>query len=498
MRRGSVTVFLALVLVLVLSFVCSLLEGARLLCIRAEAQMITDICMQSMFGNYHAGIWEDYHLLFLDGSWQTGDFSPEKFAGRAMDELEKNLLPGKDYTGTKFWDLTKFSAVDFDVTAYELATDYDGSVFEHQVSQQMKLEAASDALEKLSGLQEQKDAAEMEQKKKENKWEQACDAIEEAEEWKEEAELEGFEVSESVVANGETELENPMEYVQEIKGFSVLSLVLEDPSGLSGKALEHPNFLVDRDRNQGNWEENSDANMTDRLWLQYYIQDYFSSYTGKSEKGPAETKLDYEIEYIIGGKESDGDNLEIVVNELLGIREAMNLATIMQDSTKTALALEIAMAAVGFTMMPLLVKAVQVGILLAWAYIESILDVRSLLEGKKVPFLKRKDQWISDISGCRKCVESNAKTPEDEEGLNYGQYLQMLIMSLSQKILNYRCMDLIEQNEEVRMDSMLQSAEGVVQYQAEPLFWSLNMVSNQSFSAFSLVNSSTMTYGAFE
>ena len=498
MRRGSVTVFLALVLVLVLSFICSLLEGARLLCIRAEAQMVTDICMQSMFGNYHAGIWEDYHLLFLDGSWQIGDFSLDKFAGRAMDELEKNLSPGQDYTGTKFWDLTKFSAVNVDVTRYELATDHDGSAFGHQVSQQMQLEAASDALEKLLDLREQKDAVETGHKKKENKWDQAWDAIADAEERKEEAGLDDSEVSGSVVANGEAELENPMEYVQELKGSSVLSLVLEDRFGLSGKALEHPDFLADRDKNQGNWKENSDTNMTDRLWLQYYVQDYFSSYTAKSEKGPSETKLDYEMEYIIGGKESDGENLEIVVYELLGIRETMNLVTIMQDSSKTTLAMEIAAATVGFTGIVPLIKAVQTGILLAWAYIESILDVRSLLEGKKVPFLKRADQWVSDVSGCRECVESNAKTPENEEGLNYGQYLQMLMMPLSQKTFNYRCMDLIEQNEEVRMDSMLQSVDGVVEYQAEPLFWSLNMVSDQSFSAFSIINSSIMTYGAYE
>ena len=129
------------------------------------------------------------------------------------------------------------------------------------------------------------------------------------------------------------------------------------------------------------------------------------------------------------------------------IREAGNFATIMQDKVKYALALEIATAAVGFTGIAPLIQAVQIGILLAWSYIESILDLRCLLSGGRIALIKQVSEWKSDISiGEEVLVEKDKKTDSRKEGLSYREYLQLLLLLVKEDTLVYRAMDVIEQN----------------------------------------------------
>ena len=522
MKRGSITVFLALTLVLVLSFIFSLLEGARVYCLKSRAELVSEICMQSMFGNYHAGMWEDYHLLFLDGSWQEGEFSVEKFAMRAMETAEQNLSADYQNSWNRGYQLVSMELKNMTVNRFQLATDQKGKVFQSQVAQQMQIEAVADVLEELLDVKQQSGEAEDRVEQKNQGWEQAWDAMEEAkdleeaedpgemEEPGEPEEPEDPEDPEEPDSGGESyggdslgevidpeaeQMENPMEYVKELKSATVLSLVVKDPTSLSRKALKNPKFIGERQLTEGTWSQEEDTGVLDRLWLQYYIQNYFSNYAAESEKGAKEKVLDYEMEYLLAGKESDSENLETVVYELLGVREAMNFVTIMQDTEKRSLALGIATAAVGFTGIVPLVKAVQIGILLAWAFIESVLDVRALLDGKKVPFLKRTDQWSSDLGNFRGTIESDSESEDKGEGLTYTQYLQILLFLLSEKTINYRCMDLIERNEGVSMDHMLQAVEGSFAYEAKPLFWSWNFVAVGGWDAFAMQKTVKMTYG---
>ena len=542
MKRGSITVFLALTLVLVLSFIFSLLEGARVYCLKSRAELVSEICMQSMFGNYHAGMWEDYHLLFLDGSWQEGGFSVEKFAARAVETAEENLSAASGSIWSRGSNLVFMELRDMMVNSFQLATDQEGEVFLSQVAHQMQMEAVVDVLDELLNLKEHSGEAENQVGQKDQGWDQAWEAMGEAEEIGKaggesgegtgEPGEPGEEVGESGegneklgegsgesgegsekpgegsgeagegagepggTANPEAEqMENPMEYVRELKSSSVLAMVVKDPTSLSRKALKDPVFIGGRQLMEGNWSPEADTGMMDRLWLHYYIQNYFSDYTAEREKGAKEKVLDYEMEYLLAGKESDVENLETVACELLGIREAMNFVTILRDAEKKSLALGIATAAVGFTGIAPLVKAVQIGILLAWAYVESVLDVRALLSGKKVPFLKRTDQWSSDLRNCRGTIESSSESEDKGQGLTYTQYLQMLLFLLSGKTISYRCMDLIERNEGVSMDHMLQAVEGTFAYEARPLFWNWNFVAVGGWKAFSVKETVRMTYG---
>lgn len=507
MKKGSITIFLALVLVLIMSFVFSMLEGARVHCLQGRAEMVSKVCMQSVFGNYHVGLWEDYHLLLLDGSWEDGEFSVEKLAQKAMEEAGENLDCSSD-RGSRSWQLTNMTARDMAISRYELATDHAGQAFLQQVSRQMELEAGAKAIEELLSLQNQGSNLQEQKEQKDSKWEQACDAIDQAQEQKEE------QSDEETMDAGQQEMENPMDYVRELKEASVLGLVLENPSELSSKAVENRSSLEDRQLNSGNWQKTDVTGVTDRLWLQYYIQTFFSNYVRDAAQGSETRQLAYEMEYILGGKSEDSENLEVVVMELLGVREVMNFTTILQDAGKKAMALNIATAAVGFTGLLPLIKAVQIGVLLAWAFVESVLDVRALLAGESVPLMKSTSEWSSDLTNCRASIEDgksvenvrsegtggnkenggNKESGDDGKGLDYTQYLQLLLFLLSEKTISYRCMDLIEYNEQVCMDHMVQAAEGTFFYEAKPLFWSFNMLTADGWEGFELSASGSFRY----
>lgn len=527
MRRGSITVFLALTLVLILSFVFAMLESARLCCLQAEAGYMSRLCTQSAFANYHRGLWEDYHLLLFDGSQGQRGFSVSTLEGRAMAEAERNLEADSSF-GTKGQDLLRFQCQDVSADSYLLVTDGKGRAFLQEVCRQMMLEIPVDALEELKSQKEQSRELEKETKDQEERWDQAWDALEEAQEIAQEEQAEGAsqetegrpeeraedfretaggpkegaedfrEIEDEMAgavggAEEQEPQENPMEYVEQLKASSLLSLVLPKGTSLSAKGLDQEDSITKRSLEQGTMEAANEKGIQD-LTLWYYMQQYFSCFTEKSAKGPKERCLDYEMEYLIGGKKTDGENLEKVVGELLALREAMNFATLMGDTAKKQQAMALATALVGFTGIAPLVLAVQIGILLAWAFVESVLDVRALLEGGKISLLKRPGEWSSDIGHCRETIEGQSGAGEDERGLSYGQYLLLLLFLHSAGELSFRCMALMEQNEQIRMDHMIVSAKLSFTYGAKPLFWNLNLLKGGSWESLTVSGEGACSY----
>ena len=151
----------------------------------------------------------------------------------------------------------------------------------------------------------------------------------------------------------------------------------------------------------------------------------------------------------------------------------------MKDTKKKALAMEVAVAAVGFTGIVPLIKAVQVGILLGWCYVESIQDLRCLLAGGKVPFIKEASQWKSDLFRIQENIPEKG-TNAEEKGLEYGQYLQILLFLTSQNELIYRSMDIVERNirlisgnEKLCMDGMAAAVKANAAYESNPLFFNV-------------------------
>lgn len=478
-QNGSITIFLALTLVLILSFLFSMVEAARVNGLAELAKRKLALETQSLFGAYNQELWEYYGLLFLDMSYGTGE--PD------VRLLEEQLME-EDYREGNERHFYQMALKDAQVEAFTLATDKEGAEFRRQACEAAKNQLAQSAVKDMESRIEVWNELESQGSDLEEKWKEALAAEEEAGEYAEaeeavseiqETEENGEEVEDGEIEEKETEEslpENPLGYVAQLKKSSLLAVVMEDPAELSAKSIDTSTSLDNRELFCGNMaaEQGKDV---DKLWFVQYLNQYFSCKTDNKEQ---ERVLDYELEYCIVGKDSDAQNLEAVAKKLLQIRESANFVTIMQDSQKQSMAMKMAVAAVGFTGFVPLIKAVQIGILLAWCYIESILDLRCLLSGGKVPLIKDSTQWKSDLFHLRESVFQSTYA-EVEEGMVYKEYLQMLLYTTGERQLTYRAMDVVEQNirvfsgnEAMRMDAMVSAVQVQTVYTATPLF--LNVI----------------------
>lgn len=476
-EKGSITLFLSLVLMLVFSLCFSLLEAARVQALDKIASRNLLLEMESMFGEYQPDLWKEYGLLFLNGGNDSGELDLAMLEGRRVQEASLKRKSRGFY---------QMALQNLEITKYALATDDGGIAFETQACAAIQAQLAVGAVNALSSKMKEGEELAQEGEGLEEEWESAKDAmtkadeIEKGKETKKNTSKKSAKTASKAASDKSTAdlPENPVDSVDLLKKSLTLSLVVEDPSEISAKTIELSDTLENRTKEQGSMKSAQNGAL-DKLWFLQYLDHYFSCMTGSGKAGSAEHALDYELEYCVAGKGSDHENLETAVKELLLVREAGNFATIMQDGTKQALALEIATAAVGFTGLAPLIQAVQIGILLAWSYVESILDVRCLLSGGRVALVKAVSEWKSDVSLGEKALvetsETSEKTQGQENGLDYREYLQILLLLVGEQTLTSRAMDIVERNlalkeSSFRMDCQVCSVQTAAVYTAYPLF----------------------------
>ena len=66
MKKGSITVFLALALGLVVSLLCSGLESVKMAAARTQILNGLDIGLYSLFGQYEESLLRDFDLFAID------------------------------------------------------------------------------------------------------------------------------------------------------------------------------------------------------------------------------------------------------------------------------------------------------------------------------------------------------------------------------------------------------------------------------------------------
>ena len=127
-KKGSITVFLALILSILLSLVSASLQSVQAAATRTQILNGMDIGLYSLFGQYDRSLLRDYDLFFLDGT-QGGT---ELNLAAVYDNLESYIKPVLKQNGRKL----RIKQGGF--TGYRLATDKNGEVFYHQAVSYMK------------------------------------------------------------------------------------------------------------------------------------------------------------------------------------------------------------------------------------------------------------------------------------------------------------------------------------------------------------------------
>lgn len=435
--QGSVSVFLAYVLVFVLAVLFLLLEVSRIWGLEQRAKNDVTMMGNSLLAEYRTDLWESYGLLFLDGTYGTNLFTLSNIEKRGVTLSEDNLSIYGGMTGaiTPYsWNLYGLHPASVTVTSYGLATDKQGLPFQKEAVRIMENQFTEVALRELYEL--------VQNQKTDN-------------------------TPGVVVEETSTEIvlsENPIDVVEGMKQGECLDHVT-DSTTLSNKQIDLTQTLSKRDLHQGTYLGLEPLDWREKLLFRQYLETYFACYVNAKE----DHALDYEMEYLIAGKASDKDNLRAVVNRLILLREAANLQYLQTDVTKQELVLAAATAIGTATLTPELVPVYKQGLNAAWAYAESISDIRLLLDGQKVNVIKTKDQWHTDLTNL--AVQSSGI--KQTKGLSYQEYLQILLWTLPDGTLSYRAMDLIEANTGCAVDTLIYRLEGFVMYKGKPLFSSL-------------------------
>ena len=138
-RRGSVSIYLAIVFLSIVLLVCSIAEAARVNAVQSKDKAVTTMAADSVMASYAKQMYDDYGILLV---WQKDSLdetlSRHIQANIKMADIE---VSGNDFLGS---DLQEVS-----VTRKVYATDNGGDAFVKQVSEYLKYAGLEYAIDKL-------------------------------------------------------------------------------------------------------------------------------------------------------------------------------------------------------------------------------------------------------------------------------------------------------------------------------------------------------------
>lgn len=143
----------------------------------------------------------------------------------------------------------------------------------------------------------------------------------------------------------------------------------------------------------------------------------------------------------------------------------------------------------------------QIGVVAAWAYVESILDLRTLLSGGKISLIKSAAEWTTDLKKLGEIVTGEGKARECKNGLSYQAYIKQLLFAMKEKKMAYRMMDIMElamQKEQngknARMDHMIDNMICELRFEAKPLFAKRSLYGDMEMGGYTFFKRQKLSY----
>ena len=232
----------------------------------------------------------------------------------------------------------------------------------------------------------------------------------------------------------------------------ILSLVLPKENTISSHNVDCSILPSQRTLQCGEGSNHEVEKTISGKWLfSTYLEEHFSNYVKQDQTNP----LSYEMEYLLAGKETDEENLEWVAKKLLSIRIGINYAYLLTDETKLAETELIASGICTILAAPEATELVKQALLFFWSYGESVMDLRALYRGKKVPLVKSEETWQLQLSNLIQggANEGMAMEAEGDNGITYEAYLKALLVAADTDKICMRALDLLEVNLGIEVDN---------------------------------------------
>ena len=444
-ERGSITLFLALILSLLLSLVCTSIESVRMASARTQILNSMDIGLYSVFGQYDRKLLEEYDLFALDGSMGGGQLNLAKIC----DNLESYMKPVLKQNSQKL-ELHQSG-----LTGYRLLTDECGEVFYQQIVQYMQETLGSQGvqllLNKMSDRERKTEEADLKAKQAEtggsidrydSEMDQASQKSRQAAQEAENRQQQEGQIS-TQPAPTQPQADNPISIIKRIMKMGILELVLPPGREISTRTVSKDTMVSGRQLQQGMKMPDgvtADSSYTSGVLFQQYLMNHLGNYTD-----PSKESLAYQMEYVFGGRDNDIDNLKSVASKLLFIREGVNFACLMADNVKRTEAQALAAAIASGFLVPPAAVVIESALLLCWAFAESVLDVRELFAGGHVPLVKNASDWQLSLSNLSHILDHLDTSRKDSKGgMSYEDYLRVLLIAKGKQEKVIRGMDMIE------------------------------------------------------
>lgn len=452
---GSITAYLCLVLILMLSLISGTIASVR----NAHARVITACAMEqglySLFAEYDRALLGQYELFFYNGGDKSGVWKPETISRKVAKTAGEVLSPTASGMGILTGSIFGGQVTEVYLGGYRLATDEEGSAFSRQICEAMKASLGTYGIQQLS----QKLKGEQETVKRQEDGQSGYEEEEVLKQYEESKQSqEGTEKTEGEGESGNNassepdekqqipeDFVNPIEVIQKVMKMGILGLVLPEGQTVPQGETDVSVLASNRELQSGFGmvERGKDLSFVDKMLSAEYILWKFPCYT-QSEKKEG---LRCQVEYVLCGKNNDRDNLTGTVNRLLALREAANLVYLAGDAQKQTEMETMAGVIAASLGIPAAMPVVKMALAVCWAFAESVLDLRELLDGGKVALFKTAESWQLSLEQLPKLLETGDQSRKNAAGgMNYSNYLRLLLMQKSGKAVTFGAMDLVEYN----------------------------------------------------
>ena len=437
MRRvgAMITVYVSLVLLLLIAFSAALFESAAIQTNKNRIHARTSLALSSLFAEYDPDLQERYHLFAVDsgreGEADTGGFVKERLdfyrAGCADAAVQK----------VRYLSDENAAALCEQALLYMTQREGGPGADEDGMSdEQIRREAGT--------IQERRDEAAQMAGQQESIIRQFAGALKEVGEQEaqgggEQSEApEGLSALDAQTFGALADLLQPDLKVLWPEGEAAYTRKIDLAQTASHRALRSGSGTFQTDTGI--------SGEAGRLLFDAYLDEVMVC-AGRNTNEPH--VLACELEYILGGKESDKENLEKALSGILALRTAENVKCLSGDAPRqeelTAAAVFLA-AAMG---MPEASDGLRAALEAAWACGESVLEVRALASGSKMPLVKKPEQWTLSLAGLLVLAAGGGRdweSPDYRVGISYRDYLRAFLTLVPAGTKRMRALDLIELN----------------------------------------------------
>lgn len=439
-QNGYLTIFLSLILTIMLSLTLTLIGGAYESTMRLYVECAMDTGMNNTLAEYHRQLLDKYDLFFVDTSYGTNYASVDHTETHLKDYISANLNMDDTMTDMIYQDFLSLKVKKLDITEMSAACDGGGKVYRSQAVEYAKEKYGIGYTNEIQKWLNTVNAYALDTTDMDATWDSMQQTLQE---------LNGSQIEIEENKYITVEFDNPVDHIYEMKNSFLLNMVIGDTASLSDKVLAEDNLLSYR-MDKGNVTKGTGIHpkkrnvetITDELFFGQYLLDHFGNYTQMKD----DTCLDYELEYILVGKDSDVDNLKGVVLRLLAFREAANIMHLLDDEGKRTPVKLLAAAIALLCKCDQIATPLEYTILFAWSFIESLYDVSTLLNGGKIPLMKTGADWHYTYENLLSFASFMPEGQQGSTGLSYKEYLTVFLALNGKNTNTKRSMNLIEQN----------------------------------------------------